>query len=48
MSIDKPVLNGLKRTNTARWLKPEIRVRARDLKGKGMLRHETVKALLLP
>ena len=28
MSIEKPALKGLKRANKARWLKPEIRVRA--------------------
>ena len=46
MSIEQPVLKGLRRTNNARWLKPEIRVRAQHLKAKGTLRHATVKALL--
>jgi hypothetical protein len=46
MSIDKPVLKGLRRANKAQWLKPEIRVRAQHLKAKGALRHATVKALL--
>jgi hypothetical protein len=26
-AIEKPALNGLKRANTVRWVKPEIRVR---------------------
>ena len=46
MSIEKPALKGLRRTNKAQWLKPEIRVRAQHLKTKGTLRHATVKALL--
>src|SRR5262245_28535136 len=29
MSIEKPVLKGLRRANKVRWLKPKIRVRAR-------------------
>jgi bifunctional non-homologous end joining protein LigD len=47
MSIDKPVLKGLRRVNRAHWLKPEIRVRAQHLKAKGTLRHATVKQLLI-
>jgi hypothetical protein len=46
MSIDRPVLKGLQRANKARWLKPEIRVRAQHLKAKGTLRHATVKVLI--
>ena len=46
MSIEKPALKGLRRANSARWLKPEIRVRAQHLKAKGTLRHATVKYLL--
>ena len=46
MSIDKPALKSLRRVSKARWLKPEIRVRAQYLKAKGTLRHATVKALL--
>jgi N-methylhydantoinase B/oxoprolinase/acetone carboxylase alpha subunit len=46
MSIEKPALKGLQRANKARWLKPEIRVRAQHLKARGTLRHATVKALL--
>jgi DNA ligase D-like protein (predicted ligase) len=32
MSMDKPALKGLRRPNKARWLKPEIRVRAQHLR----------------
>jgi bifunctional non-homologous end joining protein LigD len=32
ISIEKPALKGLARTNTAQWFKPEIRVRAQHLK----------------
>jgi ATP-dependent DNA ligase len=46
MSIEKPALKGLRRANEARWLKPEIRVRARYLKAKGTLRHATVRGLI--
>jgi len=46
MSIEKPALKGLRRANKARWLRPELRVRAQYLKAKGTLRHATVKALL--
>ena len=35
MSIEKPALKGLRRTNKAHWLKPEIRVRAQHLKARG-------------
>jgi DNA ligase D-like protein (predicted ligase) len=48
MSIDKPALKGLTRANKAQWLKPEIRVRVKHLKAKGVLRHATVKALIEP
>jgi bifunctional non-homologous end joining protein LigD len=44
MSIEKPALKGLRRASKARWLKPDIRVRAQYLKAKGTLRHATVKA----
>jgi hypothetical protein len=33
MSIEKPALKSLRRANRARWLKPEIRVRAKGLAG---------------
>src|SRR5262245_35518414 len=46
MSIGKPALKGLRRTNKAQWLKPQIRVRAQHLEAKGTLRHAMVKALL--
>jgi bifunctional non-homologous end joining protein LigD len=46
MSIEKPALKGLRRTNKAKWFKPEIRVKAQFLKAKGTLRHATVKKLL--
>jgi hypothetical protein len=36
MSIEKPALKSLRRANRARWLKPEIRVRAQYLKAKGL------------
>jgi hypothetical protein len=48
MSIEKPVLKGLRRANKACWLKPEIRVRAQYLRAKGTLRHATVKAMIEP
>jgi hypothetical protein len=37
MSIAKPALKGLRRSNKAKWLKPELRVRAQHLKTKGTL-----------
>ena len=30
----------------AQWLRPELRVRVRHLKARGMLRHATVKQLI--
>jgi bifunctional non-homologous end joining protein LigD len=48
MSIEKPALKSLRRANRARWLKPEIRVRAQYLNAKGTLRHATVKAMIEP
>jgi bifunctional non-homologous end joining protein LigD len=45
LSIEKPALKGMRR-GKARWLKPEIRVRAQYLKARGTLRHATVKTLL--
>jgi ATP-dependent DNA ligase len=41
----KPPLKGL-RQGSAQWLRPELRVRVRHLKAKGMLRHATVKQLI--
>ena len=46
MSIEKPVLKGLRRANKTLWLKPEIGIRAQHLKAKGTPKHATVKALL--
>jgi hypothetical protein len=46
VAIERPALKGLRSTNKARWLKPEIGVTARYLTAKGALRHATVKALL--
>jgi hypothetical protein len=37
-----------RRGNKARWLTPEIRVKAQHLKAKGMLRHAMMKALIEP
>jgi hypothetical protein len=42
MSIAKPALKGLRRSNKAKWLKPELRVRAQHLKTKGTLGHAIV------
>jgi hypothetical protein len=46
MSAERPALKGLRRANKAKWLKPEIRVKAQYLRAKGTLRHATVKCLL--
>ena len=46
MSIEKPVLRGLRRGNKTLWLKPEIGIRAQYLKAEGTPKHATVKALL--
>src|SRR5262245_1775657 len=48
VSIDKPALKGLRRTNRAHWLKPKIRVKVQHLKAKGTLRHASVKTLIEP
>jgi bifunctional non-homologous end joining protein LigD len=45
LAIAKPPLRGL-RQGSAQWLKPELRVRVRHLKAKGVLRHATVKQLI--
>jgi hypothetical protein len=34
------------RQGSAQWLKPELRVRVKHLKAKGVLRHATVKQLI--
>jgi bifunctional non-homologous end joining protein LigD len=46
MSAESPALKGLRRGKKAKWLKPEIRVKAQYLKANGTLRHATVKCLL--
>jgi bifunctional non-homologous end joining protein LigD len=46
LAMAKPPLRGLRR-GSAQWLRPELRVRARHLKAKGVLRHATVKQLLI-
>ena len=38
-------LSGLKR-RSAQWLRPELRVRVKHLKAKGVLRHATVKQFI--
>jgi DNA ligase D-like protein (predicted ligase) len=45
LKVDRPALAMESRRETS-WLRPEMRVRARYLKGEEMLRHATVKALL--
>ena len=34
------------RQGSAQWLRPELRVRVKHLKAKGVLRHATVKQLI--
>ena len=45
LALAKPPLSGLKR-KSVQWLRPELRVRVRHLKGKGTLRHATVKQII--
>ena len=45
LAVAKPPLRGL-RQGSAQWLRPELRVRVKHLKAKGVLRHATVKQLL--
>jgi bifunctional non-homologous end joining protein LigD len=45
LAVTKPPLRGL-RQGSAQWLRPELRVRVKHLKAKGMLRHTTVKQLI--
>ena len=45
LAIAKPPLRGL-RQGSAQWLRPELRVRVRHLKAKGVLRHATVRQLI--
>ncbi len=43
--IATPPVRGL-RQGSAQWLRPELRVRVKHLKVKGVLRHATVKQLI--
>ena len=45
LAVAKPPVRGL-RQGTAQWLRPELRVRVKHLKAKGVLRHATVKQLI--
>jgi hypothetical protein len=45
LAMAKPPLKGL-RPGSAQWLRPELRVRVKHLKAKGVLRHATVKQLI--
>ena len=45
LAIAKPPLRGL-RQGSAQWLRPELRVRVKHLKAKGVLRHATVRQLI--
>jgi hypothetical protein len=45
LTVAKPPMRGL-RQGSAQWLRPELRVRVRHLKTKGVLRHATVKQLI--
>jgi hypothetical protein len=45
LAVAKPPLRGL-RQGSVQWLRPELRVRVKHLKAKGMLRHATVKQLI--
>jgi ATP-dependent DNA ligase len=46
LAVAKPPLRGL-RQGSAQWLRPELRVRVKHLKAKGVLRHATVKQLIM-
>jgi bifunctional non-homologous end joining protein LigD len=45
-ALAKPPMRGL-RQGSAQWLRPELRVLVRHLRAKGVLRHATVKQLLI-
>jgi bifunctional non-homologous end joining protein LigD len=45
LAVAKPPVRGL-RQGSAQWLRPELRVRVKHLKAKGVLRHATVKQLI--
>jgi len=46
LAMAKPPLRGL-RQGSAQWLRPELRVRVKHLKARGVLRHATVKQLIM-
>jgi len=46
LAVAKPPLRGL-RQGSAQWLKPELRVRVKHLKAMGVLRHATVRQLIM-
>jgi hypothetical protein len=45
LAVAKPPLRGL-RQGSAQWFRPELRVRVKHLKVKGMLRHATVRQFI--
>jgi hypothetical protein len=45
LAIAKPPLKG-SRQGSAQWLSPELRVRVKHLKARGVLRHATVKQFI--
>ena len=45
LAVATPTVEGL-RQGSAQWLRPELRVRVKHLKAKGVLRHATVKQLI--
>jgi len=45
LAVAKPPVRGL-RQGSAQWLRPGLRVRVKDLKAKGVLRHATVKQFI--
>ena len=45
LAVVKPPMRGL-RQGSAQWLRPELRVRVKHLKAKGVLRHATVKQFI--
>jgi hypothetical protein len=46
LAVAKPPLRGL-RQGSAQWFRPELRVRVKHLMVKGVLRHATVKQLIM-
>ena len=45
LAVAKPPMRGL-RQGVAQWVRPELHVRVKHLKAKGVLRHATVKLLI--